>query len=524
MKRRDFLKVNSVTIPSLVSGLGVEAFSHSPFFRALYNNYVETDKVLVLIYLGGGNDGLGTIVPLDIYGQLNEVRSSVIIPENQLLKLDGYDQVAFHPSMVELKNLFNEGKMSVVQNVGYPDQNYSHFRSTDIWMTGADSDEILTSGWLGRYLNLEYPNYPIDYPNEIMPDPLAIQIGYNLSIAFQGPISAMGMVVGDPTWFYNLVAEEIEPLPNTPYRDKLSHIRLVTRQSQVYGQIIKDAAEKVTNQGSYPDNDFAEQLKIVARLIAGGLKTRLYMVSLDGFDTHDSQVVASDHRLGEHADLLTRLSSGVQAFLDDIKGLGISDRVLAMTFSEFGRRIVSNASSGTDHGAAAPLFLFGDAIEPGILGDNPTVPDKVDVEDNLPMQYDFRSVYTTILENWFCMQKNEAGMVMNHEFPALPLLSNSPCISTSVTEANREAGSNLISAYPNPFVNSTNIRFKSNGKPLIVQVFNGSGQRIATLAKGKYTSGTHEIHWDATELIAGNYFIRYQDQKQQQAKWMVKVK
>lgn len=359
MQRRDFLKYNALFMPSLAGGFGVQAFMNSPFLKAMYNDFVDTDKVLVLVYLAGGNDGLNTVIPLDLYDTLANVRPEVIIPENKLLSLTGVDRVALHPSLGGLRDLYNDGHLSIIQNVGYPDQDYSHFRSTDIWMTAADPDEILSSGWMGRYLNQEYPNFPIDYPNDIMPDPLAIQIGYNLSLAFQGPASAMGMVVGDPNWFYSLVDDVEEQAQDTLSGEKLAYIRLITKQSQVYGQVIKKAAGRVTTQNNYPTNNaLAEQLRIVAKLIAGGLKTRIYMVSLDGFDTHDAQVINNDHTKGEHANLLQALGDGIKAFVDDLRYLGISERVMGMTFSEFGRRVISNSSLGTDHGAAAPLCVW----------------------------------------------------------------------------------------------------------------------------------------------------------------------
>lgn len=526
MHRRDFIKYNSLFMPSLAGGFGVQAFVNSPFLKAMYSELVETDKVLVLVYLAGGNDGLNTVIPLDLYDTLANVRPEVIIPKNKLLALDGVDRVALHPSLNGLRDLFNEGNLSIIQNVGYPDQDYSHFRSTDIWMTGADHDEILSSGWMGRYLNQEYPNFPIDYPNDTMPDPLAIQIGYNLSLAFQGPASAMGMVVGDPNWFYGLVNGIEEGVPKTLSGEKLAYIRLITKQSQVYGQVIKNAAAKVSYQNNYPDNNgLAEQLKIVAKLIAGGLKTRIYMVSLDGFDTHDAQVIKNDHTKGEHANLLQVLGDGIKAFMDDLHYLGISDRVMGMTFSEFGRRVISNSSLGTDHGAAAPLFVFGDAIQSGVWGPNPTLPEEIDVEVNLPMHYDFRSIYTTILEDWFCLGPNDLGSIFTSQFQKIPFVVNSPCISTAIHEQNQMAGKSLVDVYPNPFTERTTIRFAGHPEdPLLIQIFNAAGQRIATLAHGRYDEGLHSSDWEAGSLPAGTYYVRYQTRYQQQGKWIVKAK
>lgn len=436
MKRRNFIKhaTRTAILPAMMQGTGMAAFAKSPLMRALYGDLEENDRVLVLIYLGGGNDDLTSVVPIDQFDRLNKARPDVILPENSLLSLDGVSNLKLHPSLGGLRNLYGEGQLGIIQNVGYPNQSFSHFRSTDIWMTGADADELLPTGWLGRYLNSEYPNYPIEYPNPEVPDPLAIEIGYNLSVAFQGPVTGMGMVVGDPEWFYRLVNDVDEPTPNTLAGEKLKYIRLITKQSQVYGEVIKNAASKhyrVTAQSNYPDNELGEQLRIVARLIAGGLQTRLYMVSLNGFDTHDAQVLGSDHILGEHANLLRILGSSVEAFMKDLQFLNIQDRVMGATVSEFGRRIISNASLGTDHGAAAPMFMFGNSIKGGIYRPNPVIPENPGVEDNLEMKVDFRSVYGSILQNWFCVNDNILQSSLPVDREIIPFIDESACLRTS---------------------------------------------------------------------------------------------
>ena len=520
MKRRSFLRHTTRTalIPPMLGGMGVHAMAKSPLINALYNELEETDKVLVLVFLAGGNDGLNTYVPIDQYDKLNAVRPDVILPEASLLSLDGVSDAKWHPSLTGFRNLYNDGKLAVVQNVGYPEQNYSHFRSTDIWMTAADSNEVLPTGWLGRYLNDEYPNYPQEYPNANVPDPLAIEIGYNLSVAFQGPVTGMGMVVGDPEWFYQLVNNQDEPAPDGKAGDQLRYIRLVRKQSQVYGEVIKNAAQKVNQQSSYPDNELSEQLKIVARLIAGGLQTRLYMVSIGGFDTHDQQVVIGDHTRGEHANLLGELGSSVEAFVKDLNYLGIQDRVLGATFSEFGRRIISNASAGTDHGAAAPLFVFGEHVAGGIYGDNPQIPANASVEDNLPMETDFRSVYQTILQNWFCVDGAGLQSTFAQDFPLLPFISGSPCMSTATHERNQAAGHSFVRNHPNPFREKTTIQFESAGEALQVKIMDLQGRVLEILASGTYPQGIQEVVWNAERYPSGNYYVNYQTRSIRQSK------
>ena len=199
----------------------------------------------------------------------------------------------------------------------------------------------------------------------------------------------------------------------------------------------------------------ADQLKIVARLVKGGLKTRVYMVSIGGFDTHSTQVNQTDTTTGTHANLMKQLSDAIKAFMDDLKFLGVQKRVYGMTFSEFGRRIKSNSSLGTDHGAAAPIILFGEYVAGGVLGNSPTIPANANVNDNVPMQYDFRSIYASILSNWFCVDNTTLQTVMLKNFQSLPIVKTNSCNSTTPVLQDKL----LVKNYPNPFTSSTTITF-----------------------------------------------------------------
>lgn len=527
MKRRHFLQYSAagVVLPKLLNGFGVKALGANPWVHALTNSATDTDKVLVLIRLDGGNDGLNTVIPMDQYSKLAEVRPQVVLPESSILRLEGEDKVGLHPAMTGLQEMYREGKLKIVQSVGYPNPNYSHFRATDIWMSGSDANQILNSGWAGRYLHEEFPNFPAEFPNADMPDPLSLEIGATVSLALQGPFAAMGMSVVNPAEFYELIHGVQTPAPATPAGELLSHVRTVKRQSNAYGQVIVDAFAKSGNQANYPENNgLAEQLKIVARLIAGGLKTRIYMVSIGGFDTHDSQVVPGDTLKGEHAELLKQVSEGIAAFQKDIEALGVAERVTGMTFSEFGRRIISNFSNGTDHGAAAPLFLFGQGIDGGILGDNPHISPDAAVHSNLPMQYDFRSIYGTVLKDWFCVPPDTLRDILYRDYQDLPVFTQVNCLPTAVRDRNLQAGKQLLDIYPNPFTEWTRLRFKSEGGPTILQVFNDAGQLLATPANGLFPKGEHQVDWHAEELPAGQYYIRIQQGSLQQMRGCVKVR
>jgi uncharacterized protein (DUF1501 family) len=426
MKRRKFLRdtITGVVLPSFLQGVSLKALAGTPGMHARHAS-LNDDRVLVLIQLAGGNDGLNTVIPFDQYSNYTAARPNIFLPQEKVLRLNGFDATAFNPAMANMQQLFNDGKLGVVQAVSYPKPNFSHFRATDIWMTGSDSDKVVSSGWAGRFLNDVYPQFPDNFPNEAMPDPLAIQVGAVVSTALQGPLFTMGMAISNPAGFYKLVEGKVNVNANSRWGEQLDYIELMSQKTDQYATVIKNAAQKVPTQS--PDwpaagkNPLADQLKIVSRLIAGGLKTKVYMVSTGSFDTHARQT-ETDTTTGNHAKLLQRLSEAIGAFMSDCKYLQIENRVMGMTFSEFGRRIKSNASGGTDHGAAAPVFYFGNAIKPGITGSNPVIPEKVTVNDNVPMQYDFRSLYASVLQSWFNMPVQEVQQILMGEFPLVPIV------------------------------------------------------------------------------------------------------
>jgi uncharacterized protein (DUF1501 family) len=529
MKRRDFFRQTlpaAITIPALLNGLSVKAYTaQSPLVQALMGSTTDTDKVFVVIQLNGGNDGLNMVIPIEYYSQYNNARTNIAIPLNKVLTLNGNAKTGLHPSMTGMQTLYNEGKLAIVQAVGYPSPNFSHFRATDIWMTASDSDQILNSGWAGRYLNVEFPNYPNGYPNTQMPDPLAIEIGSLTSLAVQGPSITMGMSISDPTNFYNFLEGVEDPVPDTPWGKELKYIRMVADQTQLYSTAVRNAAARVTSQGTYPsNNNLANQLKVVARLIKGGLKTRLYMVSTGGFDNHADQVTTADTTVGNHANLLARVSNAIKAFMDDLKGLGIDDRVIGMTYSEFGRRIKSNSSLGTDHGAAAPLFVFGKNVRPGVIGNNPVIPTSVSVNDNVPFQYDFRSIYSSILKQWFCVKDADLQTIMLKNFQEIPLAVNAACGTTGLEDIIRGSGEEVITNYPNPFVESTKITFRTRGGHTLVQVIDPLGRVIRTLTDREYVAGTYNLSFESMGLPLGVYYARFQNGSFQQVRAMLKTR
>ncbi|MBK7248267.1 MAG: DUF1501 domain-containing protein [Flavobacteriales bacterium] len=528
MDRRDFIRSTSL---ATLGGFALRGMS-SPLFAPLLAAGVEEGRVLVMVQLYGGNDGLNTVIPLDQYSLLSQFRSNILIPEGQVLGLSGTGgATGLHPSLTGLQDLWNDGKLSIVQGVSYPDPSYSHFRATDIWETGSDTDQTLESGWMGRYLNNEFPNYPAGFPNADMPDPLAIRIGGPVTIGLQNMGVSMGVAINNTEDPLNLTGSlYVDPITPDCRGERLDLVRTVQRQTDLYGNVINAAAVQGCNQstlyptGNEPGAKLAQALKIVAQLICGGLKTRVYWVSLNGFDTHAEQTDTGDHTIGAHATLLQGVSDSIRAFQDDLHLLNLEDRVIGMTFSEFGRRIMSNGSGGTDHGSAEPIFMFGTQVVPGMLGQNPQIDPNTTYNTNLPMQYDFRSVYASVLKDWFCVPQAEIDQVLLDFYQPLTLVDPAGCLSAGLHELNQGAGESLLEVWPNPFTETTSVRFTSNGGRVILQVFNEEGRIMRVLVNQDMPAGTHTTGCDLGDMPAGVYYCRLQNGSRQQVKSMLKVR
>ncbi|MEO7486348.1 MAG: hypothetical protein ABIU77_04580, partial [Ferruginibacter sp.] len=251
MKRRTFFKYTlpSLVMPALLGGFKMNAFAGNPLLQNLLHTDTN-DRVLVVIQLAGGNDGLNTVIPIEFYDAYKNARSNIAIAPEKILQLNGYDATGLNPAMTSLQQLFNEDKLAIVQAVSYPQPSFSHFRATDIWLTGEESNQVLNTGWMGRYLNNQYPDFPDHYPNNIMPDPLAIQIGSVVSAGLQGPAFPMGMAISNPDSFYNMLNEKPGQLSASLAQDQLDYIRQVSEKTDAYGGVIKAAAKKISHQSA----------------------------------------------------------------------------------------------------------------------------------------------------------------------------------------------------------------------------------------------------------------------------------
>jgi len=508
----------AVTLPGLLNGFSFSAYGSSPSasISSLLGNTAANDHILVLIQLAGGNDGLNMVVPLDMYANYYGARTNVAIPQSKVLRLDGTDKTGLHPAMTDMQNLYSDGKLSIVQSVGYENQNFSHFRSTDIWMTGDDTasrSERVKTGWLGRYIDSEYPGYPDSYPSNKMPDPLAIEISNLSSLSMQGPILSMGMTISDPNNIYSFANPFSDyALDSVSANTELHYLREISEKTKVYSEIIRSAYAKSANKGAYPENNLAHQLQIVARLIAGGLKTRVYSVKLAGFDTHKKQVNSGDTTTGTHAQLMKDLSTAMSAFQKDLELLNLDDRVIGMTFSEFGRRIKSNASMGTDHGAAAPLLLFGKNVKRGILGKSPDIPAGIETDTNIPFQYDFRSVYASVMERWFCVDQASINRLLLKNYQSLPVIDGAACgITDTIDDNNNDSAGLTLTMSPNPYSSYGRIIFSVKSGFTLIQQINALGRVVKVHTRQQYNEGTYSLTVGDDGLPGGIYFLRLQN-------------
>ncbi len=503
MKRREFLKYGLTTaaIPMMLNGHGMQVLARGLFSPQLYSMHPE--RKLVLVQLNGGNDGLNTFIPLDQYSNLFKVRQNIIIPENKLLSFN--DQIGLHPSMEGVNELFRAEKLLLAQNVGYPEPNLSHFRSKDIITSGSASDVVLRSGWIGRMLNDIHPDYPDGYPNGAYPHPLGLSIGSMASPTCQGFTNNLSSVINNLDTSFQAPGSPSN-IPDTPYGHELEFINGVMEQTEVYLEAITEIASKSKNLSThYPEsgNSLADQLRIVARLIAGGLQTQVYVVSLGGWDTHSGQVEEGVPEGGRHGELLLQLSEALYAFQDDLDLLGVADEVIGMVFSEFGRRIKSNDSFGTDHGTAWPAMLFGSRINPVVLGPNPVIPETVEKDTNLSMGIDYRSLYASIFKAWFETPEEAIESVLEGKFSYLPILKQE---ATAI----RESQTATLKAYPNPARDKLKVELLVREGSYDLSLMDESGRQIRKILTGQKLSGKHQIVLQLAELSPGQYILLLQ--------------
>ncbi|MBV8603026.1 MAG: DUF1501 domain-containing protein [Candidatus Eremiobacteraeota bacterium] len=404
--RRKFLETACTC--AVLGAIAPAVFTEAASAQTLpsYGSTVDPRNVLVVVQLGGGNDGLNTVVPYsdDAYGR---ARPTIRLAENQVLKLN--DRVGFNPALASLMELYKEGKVALVQGVGYPQPNLSHFEATQIWET-ASPVKLSTTGWLGRYLDQTPTNPPNLFRaaalGDVLPQALVAQ---RVDVPAIGALGAFNYNTGKDTASKSTAGSIYDGTPggSSPY---LTLVRDTARAAYHGGDVLRAKIAGYTTSVTYPADGFSQQLKLAAQLIGSQVGSQIIFVSLGSFDTHAGQRNQQDR-------LLKYLGDGLLAFYKDLAAHGDADRVLTLTFSEFGRRVAQNASAGTDHGTAAPLFVLGGKVKGGVYGEQPSLTELDN--GNLRFNVDFRSVYATAIERWLGRSSTE---VLAGTFTTLPFV------------------------------------------------------------------------------------------------------
>jgi uncharacterized protein (DUF1501 family) len=408
--RRDFLKSSSMialgaTVPSFLSKTAAQA--------PLANRPGGRDTILVVVQLTGGNDGLNTVIP---YADPNYARLRPTLRQgrDQVRRID--DQIGLHPSLSAMADLLQDQSLAIVQGVGYPNPSQSHFRSMDIWQA-ASTERDLTEGWIGKALR-HIPaasSFHLASTNEAAPLALTgspVRVPSITSLAdFQLRIEAAGGA--DRRAQQRVIETSAAPASANPSGALLDFVQRTAVNTYASSHRLQELGRTYQPRVPYPNSALAGHLRLAAQLIDAGLGARLFYVTLDGFDTHAGQAAP-------HANLLRELSEAISAFYRDLSGRGHRDRLLVMTFSEFGRRAQENGSRGTDHGSAAPMFLIGGRVKAGLIGAHPSL---TNLEDgNLRHHTDFRQVYASLLDSWLGVPSRQ---VLGREFQPVDLLRSS---------------------------------------------------------------------------------------------------
>lgn len=533
MKRRNFIKLSATASVIGLTPIEIQA-ALKPLIPLLECPDISNRKI-VLINLAGGNDGLNTSVPLNQYDIYSNLRPTIKIPETGLKSYINLDttlpnnkQIGLNPALVNFKSLYDQGWMRLIQGVGYPSQNKSHFKSTDLYMTGNDGNGMQNgydSGWIGRFMEQYYlvelaENYP-----------LAVQIGSSkTSLGFHGDAEhgmAINITGQDPAGFYSVLSGlgGVPPtvFPESDYGTELDFITQTDALSNQYAQSISLSFNSGANGAEYPSSDIANQLKTVARLISGDLGTKVYMVRISGFDTHNAQVVQAGDPLGRHHELLTMLSQAVGAFFDDLNAQSLADDVIAVTFSEFGRKAKENGNLGTDHGEIAPMFVFGKPVEGGVTGINPNLSEAK--EDNnyqiKTVQYDYRQTLGTLLQDYlgadtpvinnaffnhttqesFTDQKVEDLIKVDYKV-------SEACI-TGIEEPIPPLEGYQWQVFPNPFSSELHLAGIEDHNEVIVRIYAITGSLIVQMTRN---AENNRVRLELGHLNTGIYFLEIESE------------
>jgi uncharacterized protein (DUF1501 family) len=454
MKRSDFLRyTGALGVPLLLNKIPAQAFSDLSGLDVNTDCLAIRNRALVLIQLEGGNDGLNTVVPLNQYNLYRTNRPTIYLPDtgaNSLINLDttlpAAQQVGIHPAMTAFKDLYDSGKLNLIHGVGYANNNRSHFKATDHWLTAGDSTPAnfdFASGFMGRYLEYTYPG-AVTSPTSWMPDPLALELGANTaSLGFKTNLGRYAniLLTSDASTFSTSVAglggPAVNPLPTSQMGTRIQHVNSVEQSINAYSTRVTNTYNAGSNLATYPSGSWLSyQLKTVARLLKGGSKTKIFLVHIGGYDTHNNQNIAGSQHTGSHANLLRDLADSIKAFQTDLQLLGIEDRVMTATFTEFGRTVDENGNRGTDHGGVNTMFVVGKGVRAGTTG-NPVDLSLVVDRALVDLKFDYRSVYAALLQDFLGAGNNALNAALAGTF-------TKPNIVNEATKADASCFSDII--------------------------------------------------------------------------------
>lgn len=557
--RRDFLKKLplAMSIPFTIGGIPIRVLGNNNTLAKMASASLANDRVLIILQMHGGNDGLNAVIPETAYDLYYSRRANIAVPYKN--KTRGYipldstlsadAMVGLHPDMLAMKGMYDQARVAIVQGVSYKNNDGSHFRGRDIWFMGGSAEEYLPSGWLGRYFNHELSkmdpalSYPEDLPNDTMKDPLAIELGSDTSLIFHQegkiPVSisfpsavpldqdgSFADLIGELEGFMDEVSDPrgVPPtyLNPSPYYQELDWILKLEDKSKDYAARLLEvytagSPTSVTYPDRYPynapegslKNYLAGQLKLIARLLAGGCQTKVFLVKIGGFDTHADQVQIGTPTMGVHAALMYHISSAMKAFQDDLRtrSSALESRVLTVTMSEFGRRVHSNGSYGTDHGTGGPVFIFGRGVRPGVVGNVPDL-NKSNVEE----QFDYRNVYGNIMKDWMKVDDEALNVIFpgltttgtqdGVTFEPLPLAQQ----EITGTEGFISDRFSLNDCYPNPAKDKTTVGFRVNyANNVTVNLYDDQGKKMKRMVDGFYEPGEHKVEVALKGIPAGHY-------------------
>ena len=515
MDRKKFLQMISmagVGTPFFLNGMPSRFMNQFMDFNVSCN--AVNERVLVILRLAGANDGLNTVIPVSQYDTYASLRPNIKIAQTgtgSYIPLDTTvattKQVGLHPSMTGFKSLYDSGKLTLLNGVGYPNPNYSHFRSENLMFAGKDgaNNQDLLDGMFGRYLGNLYPGLSGN-PTTQNPDPLAIQLGNLNPCLFYENITEKNIeynLSGFQTTLFNSLTI---PTPSE-YNDLLEYVKTVAASMDSYYNRVMQVFNAGNNSTTtYPTSTLAKQLKTVARLIKGGSKTKIFQVNLGGFDTHVNQIQTGSTQLGTHANLLADISNSINAFQADIEALGIGNKIMTVTFSEFGRQVRENSSLGTDHGDIAPFFVIGKNLSGGIMGDHPLFTNSTSYYyTQAQRRFDYRQIFASLLQDWLgadsaLINSSELQnfVTAGSKIDIVAPTSMASAVCSTLGTTNVSVNNSKMTVYPNPAKDYIHIEFPREmvDKDADIFLYDASG-RLAL-------SNNENINNNKTNIFVGN--------------------